>query len=420
MKYDIFISYRRTDRAMADALVEKLRAKGVSVWIDTHIEGGADWRETIVDALSNSDMLVILFTDECNDSRQLKKELAIADDMQKPVVPILLEDTRPRGAYLYELADRNWIQAWPTPETHYDRIVEHLVLLSQKTSDGLSGVAPPLEAPVETQEEPAPAPNPAPPAASSTPPAIGAPTAPASYVGRSSATRTKLRDVVPFRWVDLLFVVLALIGSVAIEGAYLFRNSGGLENLPFVFEFHGGDIFIRCGVLIAAYCAIVFPLRGRSADGPRRSDILPFRRMDLFILIPVLIGLTVFHLNTAQRFNWGLDFRMVVDSLIPMIAQVFLTIVIAYSAVVFPVRYFMRRLPLRSAVLKYLVSSLILLALCLGAPLLAGGEAFGWVVSEARGYILAWLTCSVVAFAIYGALSGVRAMRSFRANLKTV
>jgi hypothetical protein len=139
MKHDIFISYRRSDRELVANVVRRLEQRGVGVWYDVEIEGGADWRETIVEALTQSDMLVIFFSEDCNNSRQLKKELAIADNLGKPVVPILIENTQPRGAYLYELADRNWIQAFPDPMSKVDELVEHLIVLAMKTPGGLAG-----------------------------------------------------------------------------------------------------------------------------------------------------------------------------------------------------------------------------------------------------------------------------------------
>lgn len=98
IKYDIFISYRRSDRELVASVVRRQEARGVGVWYDADIDSGADWRETIVEALTNSDMLAIFFSEECNSSRQLKKELAVADALAKPVVPILIENTQPRGS----------------------------------------------------------------------------------------------------------------------------------------------------------------------------------------------------------------------------------------------------------------------------------------------------------------------------------
>ncbi len=217
MTYDIFISYRRSDRELVAAVVHRLEARGVGVWYDADIEGGADWRETIVEALTNSDMLAIFFSEECNASRQLKKELAVADNLGKPVVPILIEDTQPRGAYLYELADRNWIKAWPEPMERIDELVEHLAILAGKSAGGLSGAAAIKGPPVarspadktvaaETVEEKA-ADGVAGAASPKAPP-----TSAKAYVGRvdpGGKPMRKLADIPPFRLIDLAVLIQA-------------------------------------------------------------------------------------------------------------------------------------------------------------------------------------------------------------------
>ncbi len=124
--YDVFLSYRRSDQALARDLVLALRGRGVRIWWDQDIEGGEDWREAIVDNLTRSRTLVILFSEDCNASKQLKKELAIADSLDKDVVPILIEDTKPRGHYLYELATRNWLQAFPDPRSKVNSLADRL------------------------------------------------------------------------------------------------------------------------------------------------------------------------------------------------------------------------------------------------------------------------------------------------------
>src|SRR4029077_14111357 len=41
---DVFVSYKREDRARAQFLVAALVAEGLSVWWDVGIEGGSAWR----------------------------------------------------------------------------------------------------------------------------------------------------------------------------------------------------------------------------------------------------------------------------------------------------------------------------------------------------------------------------------------
>ena len=114
---DIFLSYRRSDRELAAELVAVLERRGPSVWWDADIAGGEDWRDTIVEQMSAARCLVIVFSEACNTSKQLKKELAVADHLDKEVIPVLIEPTEPRGFFLYELASRQWISIHPVAAT---------------------------------------------------------------------------------------------------------------------------------------------------------------------------------------------------------------------------------------------------------------------------------------------------------------
>ncbi len=127
MGSDIFLSYSRADQQLAEQFVKIASARGLSVWYDEMIEGGQDWRGKIVDALGTSKALVILFSEHSNSSRQLIKELAIADSLQKLVIPVLIANCEPLGAYLYELASRNWVNLHPNPETRLAPLIENLL-----------------------------------------------------------------------------------------------------------------------------------------------------------------------------------------------------------------------------------------------------------------------------------------------------
>ncbi len=137
MGSDIFLSYSRADQEIAEAFVKFATANGLSVWYDKLIQCGDDWRGDIVEELSGSRALVILFSDNSNASRQLIKELGVADKLNKVVIPILIANCEPRGPYLYELATRNWVNLWPNPETRLPTAIENL-----KTLFGLWEAAP--------------------------------------------------------------------------------------------------------------------------------------------------------------------------------------------------------------------------------------------------------------------------------------
>jgi hypothetical protein len=389
MKYDIFVSYRRSDREVVAAIVRRLEQRGVGVWYDADIEGGADWRDKIVEALTNSDMLAIFFSEECNNSRQLKKELAVADNLGKPVVPILIEDTQPRGAYLYELADRNWIQAFPNPMEKLDELVEHLAGLAGKSEGGLDGrhggaggtvsmAAPP----------PAPAPAPAPTVSSEADAAVAPVTAPAAEQTPEPQVAAEAPVEKPL---DDLFAA-----RTAPTGA---AHAPSKKTAP---------------LSTAAY------IGKKSEQGktiPTR-DILPFKWVDLIFLVPALGAFSWFMKSERVFQKDGAPMFEILGIAIIVLAAIGL-----YGALVFPVRYYMRRRPLWTALGKYLLSSLVLYLALLGA-FFAGYVRGVFPDDDPKEVAVVfggvWLGFTVIAFIIYGVLSAQRAMRSFKSNIKKI
>lgn len=218
MTSDVFLSYRRTDQALARALVGALEQRGVAVWWDQEIEGGENWREAIVEGLSAAHTLVILFSEACNKSKQLKKELAIADTLDKEIVPILIENTQPKGHYLYELAARNWLQVFPEPERKIndlaDRLARELADNRPASAAPRASAAPPSGPPGQESmvgSAPPPAGEAAPLEAETVEKVVQA-------TQRSERARQNLRDTLPFKWYEV--VIALVIAALTAFGRY--------------------------------------------------------------------------------------------------------------------------------------------------------------------------------------------------------
>lgn len=59
---DVFISYKAEDRSRLVPLVAALEAEGFTVWWDTHIGGGAHWREDIQEHLDAAKCVIVAWT----------------------------------------------------------------------------------------------------------------------------------------------------------------------------------------------------------------------------------------------------------------------------------------------------------------------------------------------------------------------
>ncbi|HET7085888.1 MAG TPA: TIR domain-containing protein [Rhizomicrobium sp.] len=126
MAGEIFISYRRADAAWARLLHSQLHAEGVEAWYDALVGPGEDWRVATAKALEASHIFVLLFSENAAQSSDIAKELAAATLEKKLIVPVRLQNIAPKGAFLYELASRNWINAYEDTEAKLAELAKGL------------------------------------------------------------------------------------------------------------------------------------------------------------------------------------------------------------------------------------------------------------------------------------------------------
>ena len=62
-------------------------------------------------------------------SSDIAKELAAATLEKKLIIPVRLENIAPKGAFLYELASRNWINAYDDTEAKLAELAKGLAHL---------------------------------------------------------------------------------------------------------------------------------------------------------------------------------------------------------------------------------------------------------------------------------------------------
>jgi TolB-like protein len=126
---EIFISYRRADAEWARLLHSQLRAEGIEAWYDALVGPGQDWRLATAKALEASEIFVLLFSANAAQSSDIAKELAAATLEKKLVIPVRLENISPKGAFLYELASRNWVNAFENTEAKLAELAKGLAHL---------------------------------------------------------------------------------------------------------------------------------------------------------------------------------------------------------------------------------------------------------------------------------------------------
>jgi TolB-like protein/Tfp pilus assembly protein PilF len=102
---DIFISYSRHDSEQALLLADELRANGMSVWIDQHgIEAATSWSSEIVQALDDAKAVIVLLSASSVISDNVVRELSLAFEAKKTILPVDLEPIALPTQLRYQLA----------------------------------------------------------------------------------------------------------------------------------------------------------------------------------------------------------------------------------------------------------------------------------------------------------------------------
>jgi hypothetical protein len=86
---DIFVSYAKTDRSLASKLVAVLEAEGWSVWWDTSLAVGDDFRNEIMTELGRARAVIVIWTDASIKSDWVRSEGGRAQADRK-LIPVKL------------------------------------------------------------------------------------------------------------------------------------------------------------------------------------------------------------------------------------------------------------------------------------------------------------------------------------------
>jgi hypothetical protein len=123
----LFVSHVAEDRALAMQIVGELEARGVPCWIaPRNVRPGQPFDNEIVDAIESSRAVLLIFSDRCNDSEYIRREVTVAGESHKVIIPFRIEDVPPRRGLRVRLSDLHWIDGFAARERAVDELAEHL------------------------------------------------------------------------------------------------------------------------------------------------------------------------------------------------------------------------------------------------------------------------------------------------------
>jgi len=124
MAHDVFLSHSRQDKLTADAVCNRLESAGIRCWIAPRdVAPGADWTESILQAIGSCHVMVLVFSDHANDSRIVRIEVAHAFKHELTITPFRIHDALPKGSLEFYLDAVHWLDALTLPlEQHLEAL----------------------------------------------------------------------------------------------------------------------------------------------------------------------------------------------------------------------------------------------------------------------------------------------------------
>jgi hypothetical protein len=101
---------------------------------------GEDWLNSIIDAVEQSEIIVLIFSSNTEKSQWVKVEITLALDNNMRIIPFRIEDFPTQGVFRVLKLRSHWIDAFTPPlEKHVARLVRavraHLEKNEKKSVD---------------------------------------------------------------------------------------------------------------------------------------------------------------------------------------------------------------------------------------------------------------------------------------------
>jgi predicted ATPase len=107
----VFLSYASVDRSRTEAIAHALEEAGIRVWMDrSDIAGGEFWAAEIANAIQGCALLLVVCSPGSVSSRNVRQELQLAWDFDRPILPLMLEPVAFPPEVAYFLHGRQWIE----------------------------------------------------------------------------------------------------------------------------------------------------------------------------------------------------------------------------------------------------------------------------------------------------------------------
>jgi hypothetical protein len=120
----LFVCHASEDRDAALSIVRDLEQRKVPCWIAPRdVHPGLPFDDEIAEAIEGCKGMLLIFSDHCNDRDYVRREVTVAGESRKLIIPYRIERAQPKKALRLRLSDLHWIDAFLSQEEAIDQVV---------------------------------------------------------------------------------------------------------------------------------------------------------------------------------------------------------------------------------------------------------------------------------------------------------
>lgn len=125
-KYNIFVSYSRTDIDIVRKLVDDIHTKSnARCWVDWNgIESGDQFVDVIINAIDKVDTVLFILSDNSMSSEFARREIDYARNTGKKIVPVVVDGGKLRGWFLFFFGSVDYIDI--KVPMQYDKLLRNI------------------------------------------------------------------------------------------------------------------------------------------------------------------------------------------------------------------------------------------------------------------------------------------------------
>lgn len=129
----LFVSYARRDQERVDALAARLSSRGHSILVDLHLlRGGDRWRERLLDALHNTDAMIVALSPASVCSTEVLWEVEVARDGGAPIVPVVVAQVESLGLLAENLGALHRIDLIGDWDAAFDELMRAIAAIVER------------------------------------------------------------------------------------------------------------------------------------------------------------------------------------------------------------------------------------------------------------------------------------------------